>query len=182
MMLQVPPYYDIPLQPSLRKQLIAADLRDVFQGNKMVAVFHYNDLSMQQWNNVRLKLKKADIKIRVIPSKVSAKAMETTRFRNIIPLFKGCTAVAFAKTSAVSRLLDCLKGEGKLQLLGGVLDDQLLSHRGFQEYAQLPPIESLHQTLVANLTTSQMILTHSLMNGSQRLSQLLESASKTTPP
>jgi len=86
------------------------------------------------------------------------------------------------RPAAVSHLLDCLKGEGKLQLLRGVLDDQLLSHRGIQEYAQLPPIESLHQTLVANLTTSQTILTHSLMNGSQRLSQLLDSASKTTPP
>ena len=170
-----------PIQPSLRKQLIAADLRDMFQGSMMVAVFHYNDLSVQGWNSVRLKLKKADIKIRVIPSKVSARALENTRFRNVIPLFKGCTAVAFAKTSAVSHLLDSLKGEGRLQLLGGVLDDQLLTHRGFHEYAQLPPMETLHQRLVTNLTVSQMILARSLMSGSQRLSQLLDSASKMTP-
>ena len=168
-------------QPSLRKQMIANEMRDVFQDSKMVAVYHYNDLSVQDWNSMRLKLTKDDIKIRVIPSKVSSKALEHTRFRNIIPLFKGCTALAFSKTAAASHLLNYLKGDGKLQLLGGVLEDQLLTHTEFQEYANLPPVETLHQKLVATLTLSQIVLTGSLQSGPFRLSQMLDSASTTEP-
>ena len=159
--------------------MIASELRDMFQNSKMVAVYHYNDLSVQEWKNVRLRLSKDDIKIRVIPSKVSSKALETTRFRNIVPLFRGCTALAFSKTAAVSHLLDCLKGEGKLQLLGGVVEDQLLTHTELHEFANLPPVETLHQKLAATLTLSQTLLAGFLQSGPFRLSQMLNSASTT---
>ena len=159
--------------------MIASELRDMFQNSKMVAVYHFNDLSVQEWKNVRLRLSKDDIKIRVIPSKVSSKALETTRFRNIVPLFRGCTALAFSKTAAVSHLLDCLKGEGKLQLLGGVVEDQLVTHTELQEFANLPPVETLHQKLAATLTLSQTLLAGFLQSGPFRLSQMLDSASTT---
>lgn len=154
--------------------MIASQLRGVFESSKLVVLFHYNDLSVQEWTNLRLDLAKSNLKIKIFPSKVAAKALEGTVYRNIVPLFKGCTAVAYGQDeSSVTDLLSCTTKEANLHLLGGVVDNQMFNPRGLQEYADLPSAEKLYQQLLGILTQPQMMLRSHLQAIPQRLSQML---------
>ena len=148
----------------------------MFENSRLIALFHYNDLNTSEWNNIRLNLAKDSLRIRVFPSKVSAKVLQETKYRNIAPLFRGCTAAAFGRDPSVaSSLLSTTKSESKLLLLGGVVDDQLLTPRGLQEYAALPPLEVMHGNILGTLQLSQLMLSMLLQGSSQKLSYLLKS-------
>ena len=53
--------------------MIAKEVVDSFSSCKLVAVFHYNDVTCQEWNKLRNKLAKYEIKLRVVPAKLSSK-------------------------------------------------------------------------------------------------------------
>ena len=93
---------------------------------------------------------------------------------HISPLFRGATAVAFAKEpSAVKELLSVTNTESKLYLLGGVVEDTMMTPLGLQDYADLPSLKDLQQILLGTLNQTQMMLTRSLQGTPQKLSQLL---------
>ena len=96
------------LQPDRRKLLIGKEITDTFECSGMVAVFHYNDLNTQEWIAVRLNLAREDLKVRVIPSKISTRALEHTKYKNIGVLFHGCTAIAYGDDSKVVGYPVCL--------------------------------------------------------------------------
>ena len=61
------------LQPTLKKQMIAKDVIHSFESSGVVVVYHYNDVNCQEWNRIRNKLAKYEVKLKVIPSKLSSK-------------------------------------------------------------------------------------------------------------
>lgn len=165
--------------------MIAAQVRDTFTHHNMVAVYHYNSLNAQEWNKLRLKLAPCGVQVKIFPSKIATKALEETRFRNITPLFKGATAIAFAREpSSVKDLLSATKPESKLHLLGGIIEDTMMTPLGVQEYGELPPLEVVQQAILGTLTQTQHTLMRYIQNTPQKLSQLLtqiSSNSKSAP-
>ena len=147
----------------------------MFENNRLVALFHYNDLNTSEWDKLRLNLAKDNLKLRIFPSKVSAKVLQETRYQNIVPLFRGCTAVAFGRDPSVSSLLSHTKSEAKLLLLGGIVDNHLFTPKGLQEYAALPPVEIMQRNILGTLQLSQLMLSMLLQDSSQKLSYLLNS-------
>lgn len=53
--------------------MIANEVIDSFCSHRLVTVFHYNDVTCQEWNTLRNKLAKYEIKLKVIPAKLSSK-------------------------------------------------------------------------------------------------------------
>ena len=171
-------------QLNSRKVMIASQVQDAFNNHNMVAIYHYNSLSTQEWNGIRYKLAQNGIRVKIFPSKLSMKALQETRYVHINPLFRGCTAIAFAKEpSAIKELLSVTNSESKLHLLGGVVEDIMMTPLGLQDYANLPTLKDLQQILLGTLNQTQMMLVRSLESTPQRLSQLLSqiaSSSDTT--
>lgn len=165
--------------------MIGAQVRDTFTHHNMVVVYHYNSLNAQEWNKLRLKLAQCGIQVKIFPSKVATKALEETRYRNISPLFKGATAIAFAREpSSVKDLLSVTNSESKLHLLGGIVEDKMMTPLGVQKYGELPPLEVMQQTILGTLTQTQHTLMKYIQSTPQKLSQLLtqiSSHSKSAP-
>ena len=154
--------------------MIASQVKDTFTQNNMIAVYHYNSLSAQEWNAVRLKLAHSGIRMKIFPSKVAMKALEETRYRHVCPLFRGATAIAYAKEpSVVKDLLSMMKSESKLHLLGGVVEDRIMTPLSVQKYSDLPPLEVVQQTILGTLTQTQRTLRRYIESAPQKLSQLL---------
>ena len=162
--------------------MIATQLQDTFNSHGMVAIYHYNGLSTHEWNEIRFKLSQSGIRVKIFPSKLSMKILQGTRYLHISPLFRGASAVAFAKEpSAVKELLSVTNTESKLHLLGGVVEDVMMTPLGLQDYADLPSLKDLQQILLGTLNQTQMMLARSLQGTPQKLSQLLSQiASDTT--
>ena len=154
--------------------MIASQLQDTFNCHGMVAVYHYNGLSTHEWNEIRFKLSQSGIRVKIFPSKLSMKILQGTRYLHISPLFRGATAVAFAKEpSATKELLSVTNAESKLHLLGGVVEDVMMTPRGLQDYADLPSLKDLQQILLGTLNQTQRMLARSLQGTPLKLSHLL---------
>lgn len=67
-------------QLSIKKQVIAKNVMQSFDSSKLVVVYHYNDVNCQEWNKIRNKLAKYDMKLNVIPTKLSSKVNLTDIF------------------------------------------------------------------------------------------------------
>ena len=141
-------------------------------------MLHYNDLSSQDWNDLRIKLDKHDITIKVVPTKISRKSLTDTSFVNLSPLLRGPTALAFSNKPCINDLLSVLKTESKLYLLGGVVDNELMTPKSIESYSKLPSRDVVHAQLVVNLTVQQQALGRLLFGGTAgRLSSMLNQLS-----
>ena len=160
-----------------RKVMIFNEIRTIFSDSKLVTVFHYNDLSTQDWNNLRLKLDEKNIKIKVLPTKVTRKALEDTRYKNLNPLLHGSTAVAFSDKPCIHDILNAVKSERKLYLLGGLIEDELMTPKSIEKYAELPEKSLVYANLAMTLMAPHVMLNKLLGDSIGRLSQLLEQLS-----
>ena len=57
----------------MRKQIIAEEVMESFSSHKVVTVFHYNDVSCGEWKTLRNELAKYEVKLKVVPAKLSSK-------------------------------------------------------------------------------------------------------------
>ena len=142
--------------------MIADQVREVFDSNNMVVVCHFSDLNTQEWEELRFILGKDEITVKMFPNRVSCKALENTKYCEITPLFLGSTFVTYSKEAKVKPLLSAVKKQPKVELLGGKIDNQLLSRKSVVDYSKLPSLTELHGQLL-----------HMLSEPSRRLTTLL---------
>eukprot|EP00731_Ephydatia_muelleri_P019891 Em0012g716a len=124
-------------KPSLKKQIVSAELKDILQHSQLAVLYHYNDLTVQEWDSLRLKLGAKGVKLKIFPSKVSAKVLKGTKYENMGSLFTGPSVLAFSESPVLSDLLTVTKGEKKLMVLGGLLENQLFTPKGLDSYTKL---------------------------------------------
>lgn len=148
----------------------AKQLTDVFTHNNVVAVFHYNDLSTQEWNILRFNLHRFNCHIKVFPNKVSVRILEGTKYKHITPLFSGCTAVAYSKdVLALPNLLSCTKTADKLKLLGGIIENHLVTSDTMVNLAMQPSLTLMQKEMVTSLEFFLTGLCGALSHGTQTL-------------
>ena len=87
--------------------------------------------------------------------------------------------MAFSDKPCINDLLKVLKNESKLYLLGGVVEDELMTATSIEQHAKLPDKGMMHAQLLGTLMTQQMNLTRLLLDGGARrlsvnLDQLLK--------
>ena len=113
--------------------------------------------------------------MRVVPCKVTKKAIENTIYANMISLFIGSTALAYSNNEAsLPELLSVTKKESKLLLLGGLIDNELLTPNALKNVAALPDKSVLHQELLGILQSSAVALSSLINTPPRQLSYLLD--------
>ncbi|XP_068751562.1 large ribosomal subunit protein uL10m-like [Montipora capricornis] len=161
------------VKPSARKLMIADQVRDVFESNDMVLVFQFGDMDTKEWEELRFTLKKDDITVKMFPNRVTTKALEDTKYREVTPLFLAPTFVTFSKEAKVKPLLSAIKKQPKVELLGGKIDDQLLSRNSVVDYSTLPLLIELQGQLLQILSEPSRRLTTLLGQSQSNLSASL---------
>nr|XP_058971078.1 large ribosomal subunit protein uL10m-like [Pocillopora verrucosa] len=151
------------VKPNIRKLMKADEIRHVFETNNMVIVCQFSDMNTAEWEDLRYTLRKDEIGVKMFPNKITCKALENTKYREILPLFLAATVVTYSREAKVKTLLTELKKQPKMGILGGKVDEKLLSRKGVVDYAKLPPLTEQYGQLL------QMVTEHS-----RRLTTLLE--------
>ena len=139
----------------------------------MVAVLSYFDMKNVEWNELIHKVGKSNINFRFLPNKIVHRALDSTPYVNICPLFISTTVVAYSKDIQIKGLLDALKVQRKVQLLGGKVNDQLFGLDKITWVSKLPPLEQLHCEISMTLSQPVQNLRQLLMTNQQVLSQNL---------
>lgn len=162
------------IKPREHKKALAAEIRELFDNHAMVAVLSYFDMKNIEWTEFIYEGSKNDIHFRFLPNKIVHRALDNTAYINICPLFISTNVVAYSKDSQVKGLLDTLKNQRKVQLLGGKIDNRLFAVDGFNWLSKLPPLEQLHAELVSILAQPAQNIMQLLIKNQQTLSQNLE--------
>lgn len=151
------------------------EMQTIFTTSSLLAVYHFNSLNVKEWDHIRHLMDAKDIKIKVVHSKITQKALEGTAFSNMNLLFQGSTAISYSNDATVlPHLLAITKIEPKLHLLGGIIDNELLTPLSMINIAKLPEKWVLYQQLINTIQMSSVVLTNLLDATPRRLVQLLE--------
>ena len=156
-------------QPQKHKQHLAQDVRELFASNAMVAVLSYYDMKNVEWSELIHEVQESDIHFRFLPNKIVHRALDNTPFVNIFPLFISTNVVASSKTIEVKALLEALKSQRKVQLLGGKIHNRLFANEGFSWVSKLPSLEHLHSELSVTLCQPSQGISHLLVKNTQVL-------------
>ncbi len=126
-----------------------------------------------EWNELIHEVGKSNINFRFLPNKIVHRALDSTPYVNICPLFISTTVVAYSKDIQIKGLLDALKVQRKVQLLGGKVNDRLFGLDKITWVSKLPPLEQLHCEISMTLSQPVKSLRQLLMTNQQVLSQNL---------
>lgn len=136
----------------------------------MVAVLQYGDLNTTEWEDLRFNLSTKDIGLKVFPNRVTHKALEDSIYSNIVPLFSCTTCIMYSKEPKVKTMIDAIKKQSKLELLGAKVENRLLSKSNTQEFSKLPSLQELHGQLAQLLQKPASNLSYLVEQNQRQLS------------
>ncbi|XP_047391783.1 39S ribosomal protein L10, mitochondrial-like [Sciurus carolinensis] len=155
-------------------RLLRREIAAVFRDNWMIAICQNVALSAEEKLAMRHQLQKHKILMKVFPNQVLKPFLEDSKYQNLLPLFVGHNMLLVSEEPKVKEMVCILKGVPFLPLLGGCIDDTILSRQGFINYSKLPSLSLLQGELVGGLILL-MAQTHSLLqHQSIQLTALLD--------
>lgn len=128
------------------KQQIAEDLHDRFAKSAIIVLTDYKGLDVAAMNDLRRKLREADIEYKVVKNTLLARAAEDTGVAVIKDHFKGPSAVALSYEDPVAPakvLTQFAKDHHQLEIKVGVLNGKVLDLQAIKALATLPSREVL---------------------------------------
>lgn len=128
------------------KQKIAEDLHERFSKSAVVVVTDYKGLDVSSMNDLRRKLREADIEFQVVKNTLLVRAAKDTDVALIQDYFKGPSAVALSYSDPVAPakiLMQFAKDNQKLEIKGGLLKNKVLDPEAIKALALLPSREVL---------------------------------------
>jgi len=128
------------------KKLIAKNLKERFEKSKVVIATDYKGLNVMAMNDLRRKLREADIDYQVVKNTLLIRASEDTDVAQLKEHFVGPSAIAISYDDPVAPakvLTDFAKDNTKLEIKAGVMGDKMLDVAAIKSLASLPSREVL---------------------------------------
>jgi len=128
------------------KQQITEDLHDRFARSAIIVLTDYKGLDVTSINELRRKLRDANIEYQVVKNTLLVRAAEDTEIALIKDHFKGPSAVAISYDDPVAPakvLTQFAKENDKLEIKVGVLNGKVLDVQAIKALAMLPSREVL---------------------------------------
>lgn len=136
-----------------QKEALVAALNQVFEGSSLVVVTQQSGMTVSEASKLREQMRAEGASYRVTKNRLTRRALEGTKFEALQSLFTGPTAIA-TSTDPVAAAKVCVgfaKKNGKLTIVGGALDSEVLDASGIEFLAKLPSLDELRSTLIGLL-------------------------------
>ena len=133
-----------------QKQDLVTSLKATLDQAGLIVVTHYSGLTVAELTDLRAKMRKAGAGYKVTKNRLARLALEGTRFKELSPLFKGPTGIAYSKdpVAAAKVAVAYAKDNDKLAILGGSLDEKVLDANGIKTLATLPSLDELRGKII----------------------------------
>lgn len=136
------------------KKKIVEDLREIFSKSKVLIITDYKGLNVAAINELRGKLREADVEYKVVKNSLLVRASEDTDVSLIAEKFKGPSAIAISYDDPVAPakvLMQFAKDNAKLEIKAGVMDGKALELSAIKALSELPSQEVLLGKLLSVL-------------------------------
>ncbi len=138
-----------------KKKEVVDRLHSVFEMTNVVIVARYTGMTVAETADLRRQMRAAGAGLRVTKNRLAKRAIEGTSFSNIVPLFKGPTAIAFSTdaVSAAKVAVSYAKKNDKFVVVGGQMGTVMLDAKAVKTLAELPSLDQLRASLVGLIQT-----------------------------
>ncbi len=159
------------------KKKIVENLREIFSKSKVLIVTDYKGLNVTTINELRRKLREADVEYKVAKNSLLVRASEDTDVSLIAENFKGPIAIAISYDDPVAPakvLMQFAKNNAKLEIKAGVMDGKVLDLSAIKALSELPSQEVLLGKLLSVLNGVPTSLVVALNNIPVKLLNVLQ--------
>ncbi len=127
------------------KGKIVADVRQRFEKSNIAVVAHYRGLPVADMTDLRRQMRQAGGEIRVVKNTLARRAAQGTPFETVGSLLTGPTCIALSEdpVAPAKVMTEFSKNNPTLQVVGGVMDGNVVNLGEIAALAKLPSREVL---------------------------------------
>lgn len=135
------------------KEASVEELKSVFAGSGSVVLAHYSGMTVAEMTDLRTKLREVGGTFRVVRNRLAKIALKGHSGEKAADMFTGPVGIAYSEdfVSAPKVVVEYAKGNGKLSILGGFMDEEVFDAQGIDALSKLPSREELIGTIAARL-------------------------------
>ena len=160
---------------SEKKDFISG-LEQVYKDSNSVIITHYHGLTVSDITNLRKSLRAKGAGFKVIKNTLSKIAAGNAEINYNPELFSGPTAIAYSSdpVTAAKCVVEFTKTNESLKIIGGIVDNNILSISEIQQLAKLPSLDELRSKLIGVLQAPATNLARVISAPASQLARLIQ--------
>ena len=137
------------------KKNFVENLKTVLSENSLVLVFHYRGMSMTDMTDLRVQSFNSGCNIKVTKNRLTKLALEGSDKAALSEFFDGPTAIAYSSdpVQLTKLLTNFAKNNSNLVILGGIMDNEILSVEKIEILSKLPSLEEIRAQLIGLISS-----------------------------
>lgn len=130
-------------------------IEGVFDKSAAVVVVKNTGLTVADMSELRRELRESGSSMRVVKNRLAKIAISGKSAEKISDLFSGPTAIAYAEdpVAPAKAVHEYAKKNEKLEILGGVMGDEVLDQAGVKSLASMPSREEILASIIHAVTS-----------------------------
>tara|TARA_Y100000992_G_scaffold37929_1_gene21272 strand:- start:58 stop:564 length:507 start_codon:yes stop_codon:yes gene_type:complete len=138
-----------------QKEIFIKNLKNILSENSLVLVFHYRGMSMTDMTDLRVQSFNSGCNIKVTKNRLTKLALEGTNKSELSDLFNGPTAIAYSNdpVQLTKLLTNFAKNNSNLVILGGIMDNEILTIEKIEILSTLPSLEEIRAQLIGLISS-----------------------------
>ncbi|KAH8353391.1 hypothetical protein KR084_010725, partial [Drosophila pseudotakahashii] len=156
-------------------EIIAREVRNWLDHSRLVAIFHLNSITADEIFRVRVQLHKQNLHLKSYGSKIIGQAVKGTRYEAILPLFHSNHCIVFSPDQQrTAALIKITRKVPQMVLLGGIVEETMLSRNELMAFAQMPGLQAAQAQLFQTLNQAAGNLVQQLQAHQNSFVQVLD--------
>jgi large subunit ribosomal protein L10 len=162
-----------------QKEIFIKNIKTIIDDNSLVLVFHYRGMSMNEMTDLRVQSFNSGCNIKVTNNRLAKLALKETNKVDLSDFFDGPTAIAYSNdpVSLTKLLVEFAKNNNNLVVLGGIMDNEILSVEKIEILSKLPSLEEIRAKLIGLISTPAQRIASVLTASSGDLARVLNAYS-----
>ena len=138
-----------------QKESFVQNLKSIIAENSLVLVFHYRGMSMTDMTDLRVQSFNSGCNIKVTKDRLTKLALEGSDKAALSEFFDGPTAIAYSSdpVQLTKLLTNFAKNNSNLVILGGIMDNEILSVEKIEILSKLPSLEEIRAQLIGLISS-----------------------------
>ena len=138
-----------------QKESFVQNLKSIIAENSLVLVFHYRGMSMTDMTDLRVQSFNSGCNIKVTKNRLTKLALEGSDKAALSQFFDGPTAIAYSSdpVQLTKLVTNFAKNNSNLVILGGIMDNEILSVEKIEILSKLPSLEEIRAQLIGLISS-----------------------------
>lgn len=158
--------------------IIAREVTNWFNQSKLVVIFHYNSITMEELFKSRVAFHKENMHLKMYGWRIMKRALQDNQYSELLPLFTSKNIIVFSEENKIGQVLKIIKKAPQLILLAGVVENRLLSKNELVDLSKLPNITTARAQFVGVLNSVGAGVVSNLQAHQMNLCNLLDMHAK----